>query len=385
MTSPDELSNLREEPFSKVVEQFKKLINSCDALTFLIGAGCSKCAGLPLTRELTDRVLSGDELNCTSKQILNVIKEEFADADDSHIEDYLSEIVDLLAIADRRVERGVEDCAVSVGSNQYTAEQLRFAIDQIKRAIECAIRRQVSVDTHRDFINSVHKPTRVGRLADTRPVDYLILNYDTIIEDALAMEKVPYADGLYGGATGWWKPDTFDMVGLSVRVIKIHGSIDWRLFPGDSSPRRVSTSIQMPDDSDLPVLIWPSSTKYQETQLDPFAELLNRARKAMQPPSHSNAQRLLVVCGYSLGDSHINTEIEKALEESTGDLTVAVFTDVDEPIGTLKEWHESASLRENLLIFANKGFFHGGNKQQSQDDLPWWKFENLTRMLKGEV
>ena len=31
---------------------------------------------------------------------------------------------------------------------------------------------------------------------------YLVLNYDTIIEDALGLGNIPYADGLSGGASG---------------------------------------------------------------------------------------------------------------------------------------------------------------------------------------
>ena len=216
----------------------------------------------------------------------------------------------------------------------------------------------------------------------SQPVDYLVINYDTVVEDALALESIPYADGLYGGSTGWWDPDTFDVNGLFARVIKLHGSIDWCQLPVDLLPRRLSPSIEIPDEANLPVLIWPSSTKYQEAQLDPFAQLLDRARKAMRPNTES--QRLLVVCGYSFGDSHINLEINNALHESEGNLTIAAFTDEDEPTGQLKEWHEDGEVREQVLIFANRGFFHGDTKVISGEDLPWWKFENLTRILKGK-
>ena len=129
-------------------------------------------------------------------------------------------------------------------------------------------------------MTSVHRPARVGRPAPAQPVDYLVLNYDTIIEDALAFGNIPYADGLYGGATGWWEPDTFEATGLSARVIKLHGSIDWRQFPDEQSPRRVGPSIKLPDEVNLPVLIWPSSTKYQEAQLDPFCPTVRPSKES---------------------------------------------------------------------------------------------------------
>ena len=383
MADPDELSIITQEPFSEAIIQFGRLINSCDALAFLLGAGCSKCAGLPLTRELTQKVLQNSKIDCLSKEILTAVEDIFVDAIDANIEDYLSEIADLIAITDRRAGRGVKKNTVAVGNIQYNAEQLRKASNQIKRAIASAIGGKVNITTHQHFIKSVHQPTRVGRPASAHPVDYLVLNYDTTIEDALALEKIPYADGLYGGTTGWWDSNAFEANALSARVIKLHGSIDWRQFPNEQSPRRVGPSVETSDGVDLPVLIWPSSTKYLEAQLDPFAQLLDLARKAMRPPDRS--QRLLIICGYSFSDSHINLELDRALKEAGRDLTIAVFTDGNEPTGQLKDWCDDHSVREQVLVFANRGFFHAENKRTSPHDLPWWKFENLTKILRGEV
>ena len=124
------------------------------------------------------------------------------------------------------------DNKVSVGTKEYTAEDLHFASDQIKRAVARAIEGPVDISTHRDFIAAVHKPIRVGLPLSSQPVEYLVLNYDTIVEDALALESITYADGLHGGTTGWWDPlQRLKTQGLSARVIKLHGSIDWRQFP----------------------------------------------------------------------------------------------------------------------------------------------------------
>ena len=352
-------------------------------MVFLIGAGCSRCAGLPLTKELTEKVLVDTDVDSLSKDILSAVEAIFSDASDSHIEDYLSEIIDLLAITDRRTERGVENSTVLVGDSAYTTKDLRKASIQIKRAIARAIDVKVTVSTHRSFVAAVHRPVRVGRPALAHPVDYLVLNYDTIIEDSLALASIPYSDGILGGATGWWEPRAFEANGLSARVFKLHGSIDWRQFPDEQSPRRIAANVKVPAEDELPVLIWPSSTKYQEAQLDPFAQLLDQARKAMRP--NRGTQRLLVVCGYSFGDSHINIEIDKAIRESQGNLTVAAFTDTDQPTGQLKRWREDGSIREQVLVFARRGFFHGDNVLTTEKDLDWWKFESLTRILSGEV
>jgi len=154
-----------------------------------------------MTCELTDLVLGSEALTSENKELLLAIKELFAGAGGAHIEDYLSELVDLLAIAERRSERKAERKTVPVGGKEYTCEQLRASIDQIKNAIVGIIDASISIDTHRAFISAVHRPTRVGKETPNR-VDYIVLNYDTAIEDALALERIGSTDGIVGGVTG---------------------------------------------------------------------------------------------------------------------------------------------------------------------------------------
>ena len=92
---------------------------------------------------------------------------------------------------------------------------------------------------------------------------------------------------------------------------------------------------------------------------------------------------MLVICGYSFGDTHINIEVDKALRESA-DLTIVAFTNDDEPTGQLKAWNEDQGIRDQVLIYSNRGFFHGEVSVRATTDLLWWKFENLTRLLGGE-
>ena len=176
------------------------------------------------------------------------------------------------------------------------------------------------------------------------------------------MARIPYADGLSGGPTAWWDTNAFDVNDLSARVIKLHGSINWCQFLDDPLPRRIGSSIEIQDQDDIPLLIWPSSTKYQEAQLDPFAQLLNRARTALRP--NAGAQILLVICGYSFGDRHVNLEIDRSLHESGGNLTIAAFTDRNEPTGQLKQWREDSLVRDQVLVFANRGFYHGDDEKR---------------------
>lgn len=380
MSGTDDLAPLREKDLSVAVTKLEELLAQ-GRRAFLLGAGCSKCAGLPLTAELTAKVLTGSKLDAKSKQLLNTIQAGFSGAVQPNIEDYLSELVDLLAIADRRAFRGATETSISIAGVSYELCELHGAVEQIKRGIEEVIHIRVSTKWHRRLVERLHRPMRPGKPA-WQPVDYLVLNYDTLIEDSLALERAPFADGLEGGVTGWWSPTVFDRVDLVARVFKLHGSINWSELPGDPLPRRFGVCVDVSDADDRKIVIWPASTKYRETQLDPYAQLMERSRKALRPERGS--QLVLVVCGYSFGDAHINIEIDRALRASGGDLTVIAFTEDESPQGKLLEWNQDQLVSDQVLIYARRGYFHGSTAIHATADLPWWKFENLVRLLEGE-
>ena len=48
------------------------------------------------------------------------------------------------------------------------------------------------------------------------------------------------------------------------------------------------------------VLIWPATTKYRETQRDPYAQILDFMRQSLRPPMRSEV--VLTICGYAFGD-----------------------------------------------------------------------------------
>lgn len=381
MSTIDDFSVLRAKPLSDAVDKLEELMTQ-SGRAFLLGAGCSRCAGLPLTAQLTADALASTELTPNTKEILTAVQGNFTGAKDPNIEDFLSELVDLLAITDRRSIRSATTKTIELAGKAYSAELLREAIEQIKRAIAKEIERPVSIETHWKFVRAVHRPIRPGKSSGNQRVDYLILNYDTLIEVSLALEKISFADGLEGGVTGWWNAHTFVQPELAARVLKLHGSIDWSMFPNETLPRRVSKAVNGAAGVDRQVVIWPASTKYRETQRDPYAQLATLAREVLHPKDGS--QRVLAVCGYRFGDSHINIELDCALRESGGRLTVIAFSSDESLEGTLKKWHEDSAVTEQVLIYGKRGFWHGKTAEKSSADLPWWKFENVVRLLGGE-
>ncbi len=379
---PDDLSVLKVPVFQDAVNELERLLSQ-SSRAFLVGAGCSRGAGLPVMAELTDRVVSSSSLRGETANILRSVRSDFAGANLPTIEDYLSEIVDHLAVASRREEKKATVSTIVIGTEAYAAAQLRLAIEDIKGQIGEILRGTPKVlETHRAFVRSVHRTMKTGKGAGPLYVDYFVLNYDTLFEDSLAIERISYTDGFSGGAVGWWETGAFQTSTAESRLLKLHGSVDWCCIDGEDNPRRIRDSIGLPPGRQEQLMIWPASTKYRETQRDPFAQMAQVFRESLRPPE--GYQKVLTVIGYSFGDSHINLEIERALREAGSQLTVVVFSGEDHPTGQLAEWLKNDQIKDQVRVHSKRGFYHGSKSGLSATELPWWKFENLTRLLGGE-
>jgi len=375
----DDLSIFSSSEIKDIVQDMRELLSQSN-LAFLLGAGCSKSAGLPLMPELTEMVLNHEKISDDSKQIINNVCDFFTGAESATIEDYMSEIVDLLSMAYRRTQCGASNCKIRISDQEKEATELQKTLNDIKEAISSSIGdKDVDITAHQQFTRAIHGSLQAGK--DRRNVDYFILNYDTLLEDSLGLERVEYFDGFIGGATGWWEPRTFNTDEQSVRIFKIHGSIDWCVLEDDPLPRRIRSGVKT-ELSKNHVLIYPAATKYQETQRDPFSQMLNHLRQSLCPSE--GKEMILAICGYSFGDSHIDMEIENALYRSKGRLTIAVFVGTDEPDGKLQEWLNDPDISDQIRVYANKGFFHGKKAIKLSNDTLWWKFEILSRLLGGE-
>jgi hypothetical protein len=351
--------------------------------SFLIGAGCSKCAKLPLTEQLADMVNTKLPVGKT-KTILEYVITNFTSSSNTTIEEFISEIVDYAAILERRVEKGSTSPTIKLSSVDYTEQELKRAVTEIQMTIVDAIEENdFELKHHNSFINAIHNRLDNGKNMYITPTNYFVLNYDTLIEDALSMNKISYADGFRGGAIGWWDVSVFNDNNIKARLFKLHGSLDWCISKDDTMPRRLKRKSKHPNyNFEDNVLIYPCATKYKETQNDPFAQLLQHYRDKLR----NSDKAVLTICGYRFADTHINVEIEKALSEGRN-LTLVIFTEADTPNDNevLKKWFENKNFKPNILFFTKKGYYHDNLiiEASAGSDLDWWKFEKLTELLNN--
>ena len=186
--------------------------------SWLFGAGISLDAGIPLMWPLTERVftMAKDEGEPNDIKVLEFVKSQLSD--DSHIEHILSQLGDHRAIADRSKDKNVAFDAISLsvddldGLHQriltWIAETIRWGYKPAQpggtpEEIGSHENRIVVIDNHSAFVSALFNRSQAGIAERRRAVRLFTTNYDTLLEDALALGGFSYWDGFSGGAVAY--------------------------------------------------------------------------------------------------------------------------------------------------------------------------------------
>ena len=253
--------------------------------SWLFGAGISLEAGIPLMGPLTDRVFSIAKEKGEEKDdvVLKYLKKQLAE--DAHIEHILSQLGDYRAIVERSREKqeSFDGVTMKLGDLDalhgrilgWIAEIVRWGYRPSSNGVPEKIGSReeliVKVDDHSAFVSALFHRNQAGRAERRRAVRLFTTNYDTLLEDALALGSFPYWDGFTGGAVAFrshqYGDDEPD-IPYRAHIVKLHGSIDWRLGE-DGRVWRVRDGDLYPGTTSR-VLIYPQSTKYLASQRDPL-------------------------------------------------------------------------------------------------------------------
>lgn len=184
----------------------------------------------------------------------------------------------------------------------------------------------------------------IKRVNRTAPLEIFTTNYDILLERSLEAVRVPIFDGFAGSHQPFFYPDCLDDDALLpranwVRLWKLHGSVNWAKSALPTGTRIVRTQPQSSGE-----LILPSHRKYDESRKQPYAAYMDRLRRSLHA-EHA----LLVTCGYSFGDEHINEIIFGALDnQPTCNVIALRFSDLSED----SDLTQAATQRSNLLVMA---------------------------------
>lgn len=387
------------EEFEEQLESLKQHILDSNRQNWLFGAGISYDANIPLMFPLTHRVneLIQESESEDDKKIVEALQAELLDG--SHIEHYLSHLGDLVALSNRSKTK-----TATLNGMSYSSDQLTHCYKNIVSAIGKTVRYGyknadnigkidspiVDISFHLEFVNALFK--NKADLERRSDITFFTTNYDTLLEDALAMNKKCIIDGFTGGAMGFWNAD-FEFSGNKVTsnsclLYKLHGSVDWHRDAVHGLVRARYGTKYLSDTADI--MIYPQATKYVETQKDPFATLFSGLRSALK----SQVQNVLVTCGYSFGDEHINSEIEACLSLENNKTTIIAFTE-EKPEGdskinpTLDRWLNGQKFSDRVFVAGKKGLYNNSLiplKPGESANLDWWTFSGLTKFLNtGEI
>jgi hypothetical protein len=169
--------------------------------------------------------------------------------------------------------------------------------------------------SHSQFSNWIQKARR------RFPAEIFTTNYDYLFEMALEGSGIPYFDGFSGGFEPFFCPEAVEDIEAYphlVKLWKMHGSLGWSFRVADQAVIRQHTQ----DTDAANTLIYPSHLKYNSSKKQPYVGLIDRLCTFLQQDD-----AVLITCGYSFGDNHINERIVTSLRRGANSHVVALYYD----------------------------------------------------------
>ncbi len=339
-------------------------------LLLFLGAGVSVPSGLPTAANLTDRILHGayhhegkgiyapgrhsdpllraDDLTCRIQRFLRLLNKH--------------DTRDIKRVGYYPVRRGFRSSG-AIFRSSTTYEDIFFLCQQISLwniglsdnslttpFMEYIERRAQGLLSGRSikarmsdlatlgqracyFIESVVAETlrqeyragfdRILELAISPQIEQLniiTLNHDTLVEQFLAAKRVEFVDGFgeRDGDVRWSNDHVYDGPDVHVRLLKLHGSINWYSFGDSASRTAILSGVHLEAIKDgkgrllEPMLRRPSflsginkATAYQRGI---YADIHFRFHELLRSCDH------MVMSGYGWGDTAINFQLDSWLD-----------------------------------------------------------------------
>ena len=194
---------------------------------------------------------------------------------------------------------------------------------------------------HNEFASWVKKVNR------TAPIEVFTTNYDLLFEAAFETARVPVFDGFVGTYNPFFYPECLDDEDILptsnwICLWKLHGSVHW-ISEKRAGGKRIIRSVPTKSGE----LILPSQRKYDESRKQPYVGYMDRLSRILNS-EHS----LLITCGYSFGDEHINAILYGALDNrNTANIVALQFQELNEEDNLV----EAAVRRSNLTVIGPNG------------------------------
>ncbi len=192
-----------------------------------------------------------------------------------------------------------------------------------------------------------HLAAWIGGIQRSHPVEIFTPNYDLLTEQALEQCRVPYFDGFVGSRNTFFDVASIEQDKLPARwsrIWKLHGSINWwRTDDGNVERHGINSRIGSAGRQ----MIYPSHLKYDQSRRLPYLAMLDRLKSFL-----ANGQSVLITCGYSFADQHLN---EVILQGLAGNPTAVCFGMLYSDRCNYPEALRRAKRQPNLSLLAADG------------------------------
>jgi hypothetical protein len=337
------------------------LISDKKRIGFLFGAGSSlarknhSSLTVPAIGKMTSEIIQ--EL-CDKEAKYKVVFEEIEEEikkDKFNIETILSNLELKYSIIGKSV------------LNSLSKDEFEVLISELKQLV----RKKVSVhnvclcdiSSKKEFYQIVSKDiveqlvqtdfaNWIGQAERKYPIEIFTTNYDFLFELGLEQKEIPYYDGFCGSLRPFFNPESvedFEFLSKQTKLWKIHGSLGWHFDKDTEKILRVN-----PDDDDI--LIYPSSLKYKDSKKQPYESLLDRLSNFLKKDD-----TILITCGYSWGDEHINSRLISALKTSTTSHVIGLLYDKLDPITKISKLVNLGLENSKISLYGSRSAVIGRN------------------------
>jgi len=289
------------------------LISDKKKVAFLFGAGTSlskkneRSLFVPAMADLTQSIERELSKKAAYKTAIDEIKTEIG-TEKYNIETLLSNLEQKLAI-------------IAGGKlNALTKDEIESFITDVKKQIRETVSVHKNLEKREDLIQFDFAEW-IGRADRKFPIEVFTTNYDYLFELGLEGKNIPYYDGFTGSYVPFFNSDSVEDLNFlphQTKLWKVHGSLGWH-YDKDSN------KVIRKDSSEEDILIYPSTLKYSDSKKQPYISLLDRLSNFLKQDDV-----VLITCGYSFQDDHINERILTALNSDKQSYVVALYYDKDE-------------------------------------------------------
>ncbi len=340
-------------------------------VSFLLGAGCpmairtqvgeSSVPLIPDIQTLTDIVKAEIEAEKDQNRhytTLNQILDFFSEPELTTIEHILSHIRSLVEVIQKET------------FGEIAKTNLKSLDKRICQIISNCVGAKLPEDSPTSPYHQLGN--WVSAISREHPVELFTTNYDLLVEQAFEELGIPYFDGFNGSNRAFFDLSSIENDKLPsrwARLWKLHGSINWWRSETGKIERR------LPSDAGEQQMIYPSHLKYEQSRRLPYLAMLDRLKFFLAP---GKGPAVLVTCGYSFADEHINGLLVDSLRGNPSAVCYCLLYEELE-----KEQYKEARLcskkQPNLRILAKNGAIIG-----TTEDL-WHQDKKEPGLLNGFV